>query len=60
MATTDIYAQPNMSDSKGFFELFRYINTTANDLFFPVILLVIWMISFISLLGSGSGKLGGV
>ena len=54
---TDIYVMPNSSDTGGIFELFRYINniqrvgeTEPLGLFFPVMLLSIFLISFISLL----------
>lgn len=54
---TDIYAMPNSTDTGGIFELFRYINNIQRigeadpiGLFFPVMLLCIFLISFISLL----------
>jgi hypothetical protein len=51
----DWYVEPNGTDTTGIFEYFSYINNTATDgFFFPVILLVIWVISFISMLASGS------
>jgi len=51
---TEIYAPPTANDTVGFFEIMSYINTTAGGLFFPVILLVVWLITFISsLLTSG-------
>ena len=60
---TDIYVMPNSTDSRGIFELFRYINniqrvgeTQPIGLFFPVFLLVIFFISFISLLGFGYSR----
>ena len=60
---TDIYVMPNASDTKGMFELFRYINNIQRvgqaepiGLFFPVMLLVIFFISFISLLGFGYSR----
>lgn len=41
------YAYPNATDTDGFFEFFRYVNQTVSEgLFFPAILLVIWVISF--------------
>jgi len=51
---TDWFAEPNQTDMIGIFELFRYINNSVEGLFFPVMLLVIWIVSFIALLFSGS------
>lgn len=60
---TDIYVMPNGSDTKGIFELYRYINNIQRvgqaepiGLFFPVFLLVIFLVSFISLLGFGYSR----
>ena len=48
------YQYPNSTDTKGIFEFFRFINNEATDyLFFPVILLVIWFIAFVSVFSSG-------
>jgi len=41
------YAEPNSTDTVGFYEFFRYVNTTAEGLFFPVILLVVWVVIFV-------------
>ena len=42
------YVEPTSNDTLGFYEFFNYINETATGgLFFPVILLVIWVITFI-------------
>jgi len=54
MANATWFITPNSSDVGGLFEFFRYVNATVEGLFFPVILLVIWIISFISMLFSGS------
>jgi len=47
------YEYSNKTDAEGIFEFFRYVNVTADSLFFPVILLVIWFITFIGVFGSG-------
>ncbi len=41
------YTEPTSNDTLGIFEFFNYINEVANGLFFPVMLLVIWVIVFI-------------
>jgi len=41
------YVEPTNNDTKGFFEFFSYVNTVAGGLFFPIMLLVIWIIIFI-------------
>ena len=41
------YAEPTANDTKGFFEFFSYVNTVADGMFFPIILLVLWVIIFI-------------
>lgn len=44
------YTVPTANDTKGFFEIFKYIGVTASGgLFWPVILLVIWVVTFIAL-----------
>ena len=53
MILLDWYAYPNSTDSTGIFEFMRYVNVTADGLFFPVILLVIWFIAFIGVFSSG-------
>ena len=40
------YVEPTANDTIGFFEFFNYVNTVAGGLFFPLILLVIWVIIF--------------
>ena len=46
---TNWYASPNLSDTEGLFTYFKYVNNTLSDgLFFPVMLLVIWVISFVA------------
>ena len=49
----DWYSYPNSSDTDGIFEFFRYVNNTAEGLFFPVILLVIWIVAFITTFAAG-------
>jgi len=42
------YQYPNSTDTQGIFEFFRFINNEVTDyLFFPVMLLVIWFITFV-------------
>ena len=43
------YTVPNSSDTLGIYEYFAYVNRTAGNLFFPIILLVIWIVTFIGL-----------
>lgn len=43
-----IYAPPNQTDSEGIFELLRYVNTTADGLLFPMLLFVVFVITFIA------------
>ena len=45
---TYIYALPNATDSEGVFEMLRYVNTVSDGIFFPIILLVIFCVVFIS------------
>ena len=47
------FLEPTANDTGGYFEFFRYVNNAADGLFFPVILLTIWFITFISMLYSG-------
>lgn len=41
------YTEPTANDTKTFFDFFNYVNNTADGLFFPVMLLVVWVITFI-------------
>lgn len=44
------YPVPTGNDTKGFFEMFKFIGVTASEgLFWPVILLVIWVVAFLAL-----------
>lgn len=43
-----IYAPPNSTDSTGIFELFRYVNTTADSLFFVMLLFIIFVVIFVA------------
>jgi len=53
------YEYPNATDSESFGNVMGYINRTADGLFFPIILLVIWFISFITILSNeGQGRAG--
>lgn len=41
------YTEPTANDTIGFYEFFKYVNTTAGGMFFPVMLLVIWVVIFL-------------
>jgi len=40
------YVEPTANDTIGFYEFFNYVNVVADGLFFPLILLVIWVVIF--------------
>jgi len=42
------YATPTGNDTVGLYEFFNYVNLTAGGLFFPVIIFVIWIITFLA------------
>ena len=47
------YSYPNVTDSRGIAEFFGYIHHTVTEgLFFPVILLLTWIISFSTILAA--------
>lgn len=48
------YQVLNSTDTQDLFTLFRYINNTATEgLFFPVMLLVIWVVAMLGVLADG-------
>ena len=48
MAVTDYYVAPTGNETAGLFELSKYIGISATaGLFWPVMLLVIWIVSFL-------------
>jgi hypothetical protein len=47
------YQVLNVTDTKNLYSLFKFINTSANNLFFPVILGVIWIIACLGVLADG-------
>ncbi len=47
MATQN-YAPPTMNQSDGIYEFFDYVNIVSDGLFFPVILLVLWIVTFVA------------
>lgn len=48
------FAVPNASNTRDVFEIFKFINNSATGgIFFPVILLVVWVIAFIGSLAEG-------
>lgn len=46
----EVYVLPNGSQSEGIYELFTWVNNVSGGIFFPVIVLVIYIITFITLL----------
>jgi len=48
------YEEPTGSDTESIYTIFDYVNRTAGGYFFPVMLLVIWIVAFISMLASGN------
>ena len=47
---TQYYAAPTSNDSAGMYEFFGWVNRVPSEgLFFPIILLVIWLVSFLAL-----------
>jgi len=43
------YPTPTNNDTQGIYEYFNYVNNVADGLFFPVIIFVIWFISFFAI-----------
>ena len=43
-----IYDTPTNNDTRGIYEFFNFVNNTADGLFFPIILLVIWVVVFVA------------
>ncbi len=43
------YTPATINDTKGIFEFFSFVNTTADGAFFVVILFVIWIIGFLAI-----------
>lgn len=51
------YDYPNATDSESLTSFLSYINTSAGGLFFPVLILVVWFISFITIFSNeGQGR----
>ena len=42
------YTLPTSNDTIGFYEYFSYVNNTADGLFFPIMILVIFTVIFIA------------
>lgn len=53
---TIIYPVPTLNDTAGAFEYFNFVNNSADGLFFPAILLVIWIIVFLASKGFSSSR----
>lgn len=48
------YAVPNVTDTRDLLSVFQWISGTATDgLFFPIMILVIWVVQFIGVLAEG-------
>ncbi len=48
------YDVPNITDTRDFLSLFQFISNSATDgLFFPVMILVVWVVQFIGVLSEG-------
>jgi len=45
---TQIYSPPTSNQTSGIFEFFKYTNDVSGGIMFPIILMVIWFILFIS------------
>lgn len=52
--TTDIYAMPNATDTESIFAILRYTNTVSEGIFFPVMILVVSIITFVAGLSTTS------
>ena len=51
------YDVPEINSTRSLYDLFHFItNTTTDGLFFAVMLLVVWVISFMSLKGFGNSR----
>ena len=48
---TKIYPEPNINETTGLFEVFQYVSRAdvTSGLFFPVIMLVLWTVMFVSM-----------
>ena len=52
--TPTYYPVPNVTDTRDMLTLFQWISTTATDgLFFPIMVLVIWVVQFIGVMAEG-------
>ena len=50
MAPTDYFATPTLNETGGLYEIFGFVGSSATGgLFWPVMLLVIWTVSFMAL-----------
>ena len=49
MASTDYYTQPTGNETNGFYNLFGYINRVSGGIFWPIMLLVLWIITFLAI-----------
>ncbi len=50
------FAVPNQTNTADIFEIFKFVNNDASGgIFFPIILLVIWIIAFSGSIANGRG-----
>ena len=57
MAPTDYFAVPNYNQTAGFYEIFKFVGVTSTaGLFWPVMLMVTWVISFMALKGYSTSR----
>jgi hypothetical protein len=57
MAATDYYIVPTGNETAGFYEMFKYIGGDASGgLFWGVMLMVIWVVTFLGLKGYSTSR----
>ncbi len=47
------YPTPTINDTGDLFSIFQFVNNVTGGIFFPVILLTIWLIAFIGAIAEG-------
>jgi hypothetical protein len=47
------YPVPNATDTKDLLNIFRFVSTATDGLFFPLMILVIWIVQFIAAVSQG-------
>lgn len=52
--TPTYYPVPNATDTRDLLSVFQWVSNTATDgLFFPIMILVVWVVQFIGVLAEG-------